>query len=155
MNNLISICGQWITGSLRLELFEPWSICQPSDPNGGEWPEHIGEMVPACARATRTLLNHTPIGECRRFFPRLVHVVRVKSNPDFTYCTGVILSFISLRVLLLPRFYVLFQEWSLFICFYRIVTSSLFWFFSVAYWGQFWVPSFLAFVRLPFQFCNF
>ena len=37
---------------------------------GGGWLPFIGESVTLCARATRAILNHAPIGEFRqRFFP--------------------------------------------------------------------------------------
>jgi len=44
---------------------------QPSSIKGGGWLNHIGSSVSLCARATRAILNHAPIGEYRkRFFPR-------------------------------------------------------------------------------------
>ena len=147
-----------------LETWVIWTveagICQPSDPNGGEWPEHIGEMAPACARATRTLLNHTPIGECRRFFPwekiacpcsesqieprfHILHGCNSFTHlPESITSTRVLCPFsrmIPLHLLLLK--------------YYRIVsTNSLFWFFSEAYWGQFWVPSFWPLSDCPSSF---
>ena len=43
---------------------------QPSYSKGGSWLTHIGQLVTLCARATRAILNHAPIGEYRqRFFP--------------------------------------------------------------------------------------
>ena len=37
---------------------------------GGGWLPFIGESVTLCARATRAILNHAPIGKFRqRFFP--------------------------------------------------------------------------------------
>ena len=43
---------------------------QPSNSKGGSWLPHIGQSVTLCARATRAILNHAPIGEYRqRFFP--------------------------------------------------------------------------------------
>ena len=42
---------------------------QPSYSKGGSWLPHIGQSVTLCARATRAILNHAPIGEYRqRFF---------------------------------------------------------------------------------------
>ena len=46
------------------------NLLQPSYAKGGGWLPFIGESVTLCARATRAILNHTPIGEFRqRFFP--------------------------------------------------------------------------------------
>ena len=43
---------------------------QPSYSKGGSWLPHIGQSVTLCARATRAILNHAPIGEYRQcFFP--------------------------------------------------------------------------------------
>ena len=43
---------------------------QPSYSKGGSWLTHIGQSVILCARATRAILNHAPIGEYRQhFFP--------------------------------------------------------------------------------------
>ena len=43
---------------------------QPSYTKGGSWLPFIAESVTLCARATRAILNHAPIGEFRqRFFP--------------------------------------------------------------------------------------
>ena len=43
---------------------------QPSYSKGGSWLPHIGQLVTLCARATRAILNHAPIGEYRQcFFP--------------------------------------------------------------------------------------
>ena len=43
---------------------------QPSYAKGGSWLPFIAESVTLCARATRAILNHAPIGEFRqRFFP--------------------------------------------------------------------------------------
>jgi len=43
---------------------------QPSYTKGGSWLPFIAESVTLCARATRVILNHAPIGEFRkRFFP--------------------------------------------------------------------------------------
>ena len=43
---------------------------QPSYSKGGSWLTHIGQLVTLCARATRAILNHAPIGEYRQcFFP--------------------------------------------------------------------------------------
>ena len=37
---------------------------------GGSWLTYFGQSVTLCARATRAILNHAPIGEYRqRFFP--------------------------------------------------------------------------------------
>ena len=39
-------------------------------PKGGSWLPYIGQSVTLCARATRAILNHAPIGEYRQcFFP--------------------------------------------------------------------------------------
>ena len=46
------------------------NLLQPSYAKGGGWLPFIGESVTLCARATRAILNHAPIGEFRqRFFP--------------------------------------------------------------------------------------
>ena len=46
------------------------NLLQPSYVKGGGWLPFIGESVTLCARATRAILNHAPIGEFRqRFFP--------------------------------------------------------------------------------------
>ena len=43
---------------------------QPSYSKDGSWLTHIGQLVILCARATRAILNHAPIGEYRQcFFP--------------------------------------------------------------------------------------
>ena len=43
---------------------------QPSYTKGGSWLLFIAESVTLCARATRAILNHAPIGEFRQcFFP--------------------------------------------------------------------------------------
>jgi len=46
------------------------NLLQPSYAKGGGWLPFIGESVTLCARATRAILNHAPIGEFRQcFFP--------------------------------------------------------------------------------------
>ena len=46
------------------------NLLQPFYAKGGGWLPFIGESVTLCARATRAILNHAPIGEFRqRFFP--------------------------------------------------------------------------------------
>ena len=46
------------------------NLLQLSYAKGGGWLPFIGELVILCARATRAILNHAPIGEFRqRFFP--------------------------------------------------------------------------------------
>jgi len=43
---------------------------QPSYSKSGSWLTYFGQSVTLCARATRAILNHAPIGEYRqRFFP--------------------------------------------------------------------------------------
>ena len=45
-------------------------ILQPSYFKSGSWLPHIGQSVTLCARATRAILNHAPIGEYKQcFFP--------------------------------------------------------------------------------------
>jgi len=47
------------------------SNIEPSYTKGGPWIENFGFSNSLCARATRAITNHTPIGEYRlRFFPR-------------------------------------------------------------------------------------
>ena len=44
---------------------------EPSYAKGGSWLKHFSHSNLLCARATRAITNHTPIGEYRlRFFPR-------------------------------------------------------------------------------------
>jgi len=46
------------------------NLLQPSYAKGEGWLPFIGKSVTLCARATRAILNHAPIGEFRqRFFP--------------------------------------------------------------------------------------
>ena len=48
---------------------------------GGGWLNHIGSSVSLCARATRAILNHTPIrGFRRRFFPQSNHACSCGHN---------------------------------------------------------------------------
>jgi len=43
---------------------------QPSYSKGGSWLSHIGQSVTLCAKVTRAILNHAPIGEYRQcLFP--------------------------------------------------------------------------------------
>ena len=41
---------------------------QPSYSKGGSWLPYIGQLVTLCARVTRAILNHAPIGEYRQYF---------------------------------------------------------------------------------------
>ena len=47
--------------------------CKPLQPSyfkGGSWLTHFGPLVTLCARITKAILNHAPIGEYRQhFFP--------------------------------------------------------------------------------------
>ena len=45
--------------------------CKPLQPRyskGGSWLSHISQSVTLCARVTRAILNHAPIGEYRQCF---------------------------------------------------------------------------------------
>ena len=43
----------------------------PTYAKGGTWMSYLGHFISLCARATRAILNHAPIGEYRaRFFPQ-------------------------------------------------------------------------------------
>ena len=43
----------------------------PTYAKGGTWMSYLGHSISLCARATRAILNHAPIGEYRaRFFPQ-------------------------------------------------------------------------------------
>jgi len=53
--------------TLRGKNYKP---LQPSYSKGGSWLTYFGQSVTLCARATRAILNHAPIGEYRQhFFP--------------------------------------------------------------------------------------
>jgi len=44
---------------------------EPSIAKGGPWLKYFGHSNLLCARASRVIVNHAPIGEyCLRFFPR-------------------------------------------------------------------------------------
>jgi len=44
------------------------NLLQPFYAKGKSWLFFIGELVTLCARATRAILNHAPIGEFRQCF---------------------------------------------------------------------------------------
>ena len=45
---------------------------EPSSAKGGPWLQVFGHSNSLCARATRAIINHAPIGEYRlRFFPNM------------------------------------------------------------------------------------
>ena len=51
------------------ECFNPLDT-EASYSKGDSWLTHFGQLVTLCARATRAILNHAPIGEYRQcFFP--------------------------------------------------------------------------------------
>ena len=59
-------------GKNFLELLDDdLNIIEPSYTKGGPWLQLIGHSNSLCARATRAITNHTPIGEYKlRFFPK-------------------------------------------------------------------------------------
>ena len=59
-------------GTHFLELLDDnLNIIKPTYVKGGSWIKHFGLSNSLCARATRAITNHAPIGEyCLRFFPR-------------------------------------------------------------------------------------
>ena len=64
--NCLTVQGHYFL-TLRGKNCKP---LQPSYSKGGSWLTHFGQLVTLCARATRAILNHAPIGEYRqRFFP--------------------------------------------------------------------------------------
>jgi len=45
-------------------------LLEPSYTKGGSWIKYFGHLNSLCARATRAIVNHVPIGEyCLYFFP--------------------------------------------------------------------------------------
>ena len=71
---------EWTTEFLRGETrgrsfltinTEKYKVAIPTYAEGGTWMCHLGHSISLCARATRAILNHAPIGEYRtRFFPQ-------------------------------------------------------------------------------------
>jgi len=61
-----------LKGHHFLELCDEDNIpLEPLYSKGGTWLKYFGHSNSLCARATRAIVNHTPIGEYRmRFFPR-------------------------------------------------------------------------------------
>jgi len=58
-------------GNHFLDLLDVnFNVIEPSYTKGGPWLQWFGHSNLLCARATRAITNHAPIGEYRlRFFP--------------------------------------------------------------------------------------
>jgi len=52
---------------------------------GGGWLNHIGSLITLCARATRAILNHAPIGEFRKRFKLVILALTVGLKPELTF----------------------------------------------------------------------
>ena len=64
--NCLTVQGHYFL-TLRGKNCKP---LQPSYSKGGSWLTHFGQLVTLCARVTRAILNHAPIGEYKQcFFP--------------------------------------------------------------------------------------